>query len=87
MALPAPRPPRPPRNDLIPQLLALRDLLRLFTRLERVAIATAAPLTVTLRDGSTVPAIGVTGLTYTAGAAGVAVLASRGQPLVLPITV
>lgn len=54
-------------------------------RLVRVTIAAAAPLTVTLPDGTTVPALPIKGLTYTANAAGLALLAEGSIPPVLPL--
>lgn len=71
-------------NELVKSLQNIRALLRLLTHLERVTIAQSSPLRVTLRNGTTVPAIAVTGLTYTVSSHGVALLAERGQPLVFP---
>lgn len=73
-------------KDLLSTLLAISDAIRFLLRMQRVTIATASPLTVTLRDGTTVAAVAVTGLSYTTGSAGVALLAERGQPLVFPTT-
>lgn len=53
-------------------------------RIVRVTIAQASPLTVTLPDGTTVPGLAIVGLTYTVGAAGVAMTAEGTVPVVLP---
>lgn len=57
-------------------------------RMERVGVVTAAPdpLTVRLPDGAVVTALGVDGLTYTAGGAAVIFRAEPGVPLALPVT-
>lgn len=53
-------------------------------RTVRVKISTVAPLTVQLPDGTTVPALAVTGLTYTAAGYGVAFISEGAIPVVLP---
>jgi PKD repeat protein len=55
------------------------------TRLIRVAVTTTNPLTVTLPDGATIPGVAISGLTYTAGTAAVALIAEPGTPLVFPV--
>jgi hypothetical protein len=71
-------------NAFIQRIQELIEDAHLFLRMQRVTIETTAPLTVTLRDGSTVPAVGVIGLTYTAGQPGIAFIADRSQPVVFP---
>lgn len=73
-------------KQLIETVQSIRAALRFLLRSERVTVAAVSPLRVTLRDGTTVPAVAVNGLTYTVGGAAVALLAERSQPLVLPIS-
>lgn len=73
-------------NELVQVIQNLRGMLRFLLRSERVTIASVSPLTVTLRNGTTVPGVPVSGLTYTAGGHGIALMAERSQPLVLPTT-
>lgn len=66
-----------------------RALLRLggqksTLRIVPVKIAAVTPLTVTLPDGTTVPAVKINGPTYAAGAAAVAFIAEGIVPVVLP---
>lgn len=71
--------------DLLARLREIKDALRLLLTARRVTITTVSPLTVTLPSGATIPATAVTGLTYTAGGHGVALISERSQPLVFPV--
>lgn len=74
-------------KDLLPILTGLKDALKVLLRMQRVTVAVANPLTVTLPDGSTVRAVAVTGLTYTVGGAAVILTAAEGgQLLAFPTT-
>lgn len=73
-------------DDLIVAIQGIRNLVRFVLRSQRVTITATSPLTVTLRDGSTVRGIPVTGLTYTVGGTAVALIADRSQPLVFPVS-
>lgn len=53
-------------------------------RMARVKITQSSPLLVQLPDGATVPALPVSGLTYTAGTFGTALLAEGLIPILLP---
>lgn len=55
-------------------------------RLVRVKIGAVSPLTITLPDGTTIPALAIVGLTYTAGGAAVAMIAEGIVPVALPTT-
>lgn len=73
-------------RDWVEALQRIRALIRVLLRMQRVTIATVGPLTVTMQDGSTVPATAVTGLTYTAGLPAVALYTERSTPLVFPVS-
>lgn len=51
-----------------------------------VVVVIANPLTVQLPSGDVVPAIPVTGLTYTAGGACLALIKQGSVPVAIPIT-
>lgn len=53
-------------------------------RLLPVKVATTSPLTVTLPDGATVPAIGIEGLSYPTSGKFLAIWGEGQPPIVLP---
>ena len=55
------------------------------TRTVRVTVTQVTPLQVRLPDQTVVPALAVTGLTYTVGGAAVAFLSEPGIPVALPV--
>lgn len=69
-----------------PLIGALTRLPRNTLRIVRVTVKVASPLAVQLPDGTQVNALGITGLTYTAGGAGIALLSEGSIPVVLPTT-
>lgn len=63
---------------------ALMAMPRNTLRPVRITVQTVSPLTVKLPDGTTVNALAVSGLTYTASGRGVALIAEGAIPLVFP---